>query len=111
MADAVEIQKVEAEQQEMKHERDELRSLLEQRMGPEEAAQYKPKHLDSLVRAGLMTANIIRRSDWQVLEEIGLPVWQILTLGEFFDIPGDPQAPPGRISNSLNAAMVLTTKL
>ena len=34
------------EQQRMKEMIDTLRSVLEQRMGPEEAAQFKPKHMD-----------------------------------------------------------------
>ena len=40
------------EQQRMKQKIDALRSVLEQRMGPEEAAQFKPKHLESLAQAG-----------------------------------------------------------
>ena len=39
---------------------------------------------------------MIGRSNRQELEKIGLPVGQILTLAEFFDIPGNPSSPPGR---------------
>ena len=46
MTDAVDVQEAMAEQQIMKRKRDELRSLLEQRMGPEDAAQFE-SHLES----------------------------------------------------------------
>ena len=88
-ADAVEVQEAMAEKQIMKQRRDKLRSLLEQRMGPEDASQFE-SHLETLIWAGLRTARMIRTSNWQVLEKIGLPAGQILTLGEDFDVPGDP---------------------
>ena len=93
------------EQQRMKGMIDTLRSVLEQRMGPEEAAQFKPKHLDSLARAGFRTASMFGRSNWQELEKIGLPVGQILRLAEFFDIPGNPSAPPGQVLSLIKCCM------
>ena len=88
MADAVEAQEAVAEQQKKKQRRDELRSLLQQRMAPEDAALYE-SNLDSLVRAGFRTESMIARSNWHELEKIGLPAAQILTLGESFNIPGN----------------------
>ena len=104
MTDAVDVQEAMAEQQIMKQRRDELRLLLEQRMGPEDAAQFE-SHLESLVRAGLRTAESLERSNRQELESIGLPVGQILTLGEFFDIPGDPPAPSGQVLSLIGCCM------
>ena len=45
------------------------------------------------------------RSNWQELEKIGLPVGQILTLAEFFDIPGNPSAPPGQVLSLIECCM------
>ena len=79
------------EQQYMKQRRDALRLLLQQQMGPEEAAQYE-LYLDSLVGVGFTTAGRIRHSNWQVLEKTGLPSMRIIQLGTVLDIPGDPPA-------------------
>ena len=84
---------------------DSLQSVLVQRMGPEEAAQFQPKHLDSMARAGFGTATMIGRSSRQKLEKIGLPVGQILTLADFFNIPGNPSAPPGQVLSLIECCM------
>ena len=68
MADAAEVQNAMAEQQDMQRLKDKLRSLLEQRMAPEDAAECEPS-LDSLVRAGYVTAETIKDSGRQVLED------------------------------------------
>ena len=72
-----------AEQQDMQRLKDKLRSLLEQRMAPEDAAECEPS-LDSLVRAGYVTAETIKDSGRQVLEDLGLPLARITRLGKAF---------------------------
>lgn len=89
MADAVEIQES-ANQQLMIRNREGLRLLLQQRMGPK-AAYYEP-HLDSLVREGFLFAEIFELSSLQDLERAGLPRMLIIHLGAAFDIPGDSPA-------------------
>ena len=79
----------------IKQQRDDLRSLLQHQLGPEQAAQYEP-YLNSLVREGFLFAEIFTLATWQDLERTGLPELFIAQLGAAFDIPGDPPATPGR---------------
>ena len=80
----------------IRQQRDGLRSLLQHRIGPEEAAQYEP-YLNSLVREGFLFAEIFKLANWQDLERTGLPELFIAQLGAAFDIPGDPPAISGRV--------------
>ena len=84
------------EQRNKKRMKDELRSLLEQRMALEDAALFEP-NLDSLVRAGYVTAETIEDSGRQVLEALGLPLAQITILGRAFGSHGEPTAKPGQV--------------
>ena len=96
MADAQEVQETAAEQLNMERMKDKLRSLLEQRMPSEDAALFEP-NLESLVRGKYVTAGMIKSSNRQALEELGLSLAHITKLGKVFGIDGDPSAQPGRM--------------
>ena len=96
MADAQEVQEAAAEQLNMELMKDKLRSLLEQRMPSEDAALFEP-NLESLVRGKYVTAGMIKSSNRQALEELGLSLAHITKLGKVFGIDGDPSAQPGRM--------------
>ena len=96
MADVVEVQEAVVEQRNRKRMKDELRSLLEQRMALEDAALFEP-NLDSLVRARYVTAETIKDSGRQVLEALGLPLAQITKLGRVFGSHGEPTAKPRQV--------------
>ena len=109
MADVVEVQEAVVEQQNRKRMKDELRSLLEQRKALEDAALFEP-NLDSLVRAGYVTAETIKDSGRQVLEALGLPLAQITKLGRAFGSHGELTAKSGQVLSLIDAAKVLSAK-
>ena len=65
-------------------------------MAPEDAALFEP-NLDTLVRAGYVTADMIEDSGRRVLEALGLPLAQITKLGRAFGIYGESTAKPGQV--------------
>ena len=96
-----------AKQQDMKRKRDALRLLLQQRLGPEDAAEFEP-NLDSLIRAGFTTAGMIEESSRHVLGMLGLPFARILKLGAAFGIDGEPLPLLARcpVSSDVDAAEI-----
>ena len=93
-----------ADRQDMKQKRDALRLLLQQHMALEDAALFEP-NLDSMVRAGYVTAEMIQGSSRQVLEALGLSLAHITKLGRVFGVHGEPAAKPGLVLSLIECSM------
>ena len=105
MADAAWVQEPLSREQ----KNDALRSLLQQRLGPEDAAVYE-LYLDSLVSAEITTAGILRRTSRQQLEKAFIPSGLIHDLAAplTFAVSLQPRLVGCPASSDLNAASMLS---